>query len=83
MLRLIFDCGGALYGLSFRRFVLIGGQLLDIEDGLADCLGDLWKEGSGEDGGVLFCDRVMGKGVLNGVGVRVIKRRPYNLTVTL
>ena len=38
LLRLIFDCGGALCGMSFRQLVLIGRPPLDIEDDLTDCL---------------------------------------------
>ena len=49
------------------KTVLIGLPSLDNEDGLADFLEDLREEGVWVDGGLSFCDRVMGKGVLKGV----------------
>ena len=41
--------------INIRRPVLIGRPTLDIEDGLADCLYDMWEEGfEGNEEGLLL-----------------------------
>lgn len=42
--------------MKYKRSVLIGWPLLDIEDGLAGCFEMLLKEGFWGDAGLSFCD---------------------------